>query len=70
LEGVKKKSFKNLLKFSLKLYFSSDSKTGSSWPWSFGSWIYNYICNHCLSPLQLWVRTQFMARCTRYNIMW
>jgi len=23
-----------------------------------------------LSPLKLWVRTQFMARCTRYNIMW
>jgi hypothetical protein len=24
----------------------------------------------CLSPLKLWVRFQFMARCTRYNIMW
>jgi hypothetical protein len=24
----------------------------------------------CLSPLKLWVRTSFMARCTRYNIMW
>ena len=27
-------------------------------------------CNQCLSPLKLWVRTPFIARCTRYNIMW
>jgi hypothetical protein len=24
----------------------------------------------CLSPLKSWVRTSFMARCSRYNIMW
>ena len=24
--------------------------------WSYGSWIYNYQCNQCLSPLTLWVR--------------
>ena len=30
---------------------------GPSWPWSYGSWIYNYLCNQCLSPLTLWVRT-------------
>ena len=24
--------------------------------WSYGSWIYNYLCNHCLSPLTLQVR--------------
>ena len=24
------------------------------------SWIYNYLCNQCLSPLKLWVRTTFM----------
>jgi len=23
-----------------------------------------------ISPLKLWVRTSFSARCTRYNIMW
>ena len=40
---------------------------GSSW--SYGSWIYNYMCHRFLSPLNLWVRTPFMARCTRYNIM-
>jgi len=27
------------------------------WPsWSYGSWIYNYLCMHCLSPLTLWIR--------------
>ena len=24
--------------------------------WLFGCWIYNYLCNQCLSPLSLWVR--------------
>jgi len=22
-----------------------------SWSWSYGSWIYNYMCNQCLSQL-------------------
>ena len=38
--------------------------------WSYSSWIYNYLCNHCLLPLKLWVQNPFVARCTRYNIMW
>ena len=25
------------------------------WSWSYGSWIYNYLCNQCLSPLTLWI---------------
>jgi hypothetical protein len=29
---------------------------GPSWPCSYGSWIYNYLCNQYLSPLTLWVR--------------
>ena len=37
---------------------------GPLWPWSYGSWIYNYLCNQCLSPQKLWVRNSFMARCT------
>jgi len=28
---------------------------GSSWSWSFSIWIYNYLCNQCLSPLTLGV---------------
>ena len=38
--------------------------------WSYVSWIYNYLCNQCLSTIKLWVWTLFMARCTQYNIMW
>jgi len=34
---------------------------------SYGSWIYNYLCNQCLS---LYVGIRLMARCIRYNIMW
>ena len=31
-----------------------------SWPSSCASWIYNYVCNQCLSPLTLWVRISRM----------
>jgi hypothetical protein len=38
---------------------------GPSLPWSYFSWIYNYyLCNHCLSPLMLWVRISIVDRCT------
>jgi len=40
---------------------------GLLWSWSYGSWIHNY---QCLSPLELWVWTLIMVRCTQYNIMW
>jgi hypothetical protein len=43
------------------------SNQGSSW--SYGSWIYNYLCNQCLSPLTLWVRVPLMARRIRNNLM-
>jgi len=43
---------------------------GPSWSWSYGSWIYNNMCNQCLSPIKLGVLTPFMVRCTWYNIMW
>ena len=36
---------------------------GLLWPWSHGSWIYNYLCNPFLSPL-MWVRLPLRARCT------
>jgi hypothetical protein len=36
---------------------------GASWPWSYGSWIYNYLCNQCLSPLMLWVWISIRAKC-------
>jgi hypothetical protein len=28
--------------------------TGAIMSWLYGSWIYNYLCNRCLSPLTLW----------------
>jgi hypothetical protein len=39
-----------------------------SWPWSHGSWIYNYLCNQCLSPLMLWVRISIRASVQHYVI--
>jgi len=56
----------NTLEYPFLSYF----KSAPSWSWSYGSWIYNYICNQCLSPLTLWVRIPIKAKCTRYNIMW
>ena len=29
---------------------------GPSWSCSYGTWIDNYLCNQCLSPLTLWIR--------------
>ena len=52
--------------FFLFFYFVS----GPLWSGSYGSWIYNYLYNQCLSPIKLCVRTLFMARCTRYNNRW
>ena len=36
------------------------SEAGSSWSWSYGSLIYNYLCNQCLSLLKL--RVQITSR--------
>jgi hypothetical protein len=36
---------------------------GPSWLWSYGNWIYNYLCNQCLSPV-MWVRFSIRTRCT------
>jgi hypothetical protein len=30
------------------------SNLGPPWSWSYGDWIYNYLCNQCLFPLTLW----------------
>ena len=26
------------------------------WSWSFGSWMYSYLFNQCISPQRLWIR--------------
>ena len=41
------------LKDKITIYI--DTPKGPSWPWSFNMWIYNYLCNQCISPLTLWV---------------
>ena len=33
-------------------------KMRPSWSWLYGSWIYNYLCNQCLSPLKLWFESR------------
>ena len=38
--------------------------TGPSLSWSYGRWIYNYLCNQCLLPLMLCVRISIRSRCT------
>jgi hypothetical protein len=47
----------------IKLSYHNTIK-GQSWPWSNGSWIYNYLCSQCLSPQMLWVRNTIRVRCT------
>jgi hypothetical protein len=37
---------------------------GRSWTWSYGSWIYNYLCNQYLSLLMLWDRISIRVKCT------
>ena len=37
---------------------------GPSWSWSHSSWIYNHLCNQCLSSLMTWVRIPLMVRQT------
>ena len=44
------------------------SNKGLLWPWSYGSWIYNYLCNQCPSPLMLWVRISIRAGVQHYMI--
>jgi hypothetical protein len=39
-----------------RIYISSKLIQVPSWWWSYGNWIYNDLCNQCLSPLTLWVR--------------
>ena len=45
-------------------FWNSHYQVGPSWPWSYGSWIYIYLCNQYLSRLMLWARISIRARCT------
>ena len=41
--------------FTLSILLSEQGQ-GPSWSWSYGCWIYDYLCNQYPSPLMLWVR--------------
>jgi hypothetical protein len=41
----------NITEILLKVTFNT--LKGPSWPWSYGNWIYNFLCNQCLSPVML-----------------
>ena len=55
--------YHSLIKKLLPIMYQLFTYQVSSWPWSYGSWIYNYLCNQCLSPLMLWVRISIRVRC-------
>jgi hypothetical protein len=47
-----------------------NSEQGPSWPWSYGSWIYNSLCNQCISPLLgLRVTLSYLVNDKLYYIM-
>ena len=49
---------------SVHICYCSNIVQGPLWPRSYGSLIYNYLCNRWLSPLMLWVGLLPRARCT------
>jgi hypothetical protein len=59
-----------LITISTKISIFRPKNQMLQWSWSYGSWIYYYLCNQCLSPLKLWSQIPFMAKCNWYNIMW
>jgi hypothetical protein len=55
------------LQLTILNWFPNTKHTeGPSWMWSHDSWIYNSLCNQCLSPTKLWVRIPLMARFSLY----
>jgi hypothetical protein len=49
-------------------YAMSKCTSGSSWSWSYGSWIYNYLCNQCLSLLKVWVWSLLLYHIMLYQV--
>ena len=45
---------KKNIQWSRLLYIYQNPRP--AWSWSYGCWIYNCLCNQCISPLTLWVR--------------
>jgi len=49
MSGKRLRQYKQIMSHQWYWYFVSSS--GPSWSWSYGSWIYNYVCNQCISLL-------------------
>jgi hypothetical protein len=58
-----------IIKYTFKILPHHTRIKGPRWLSSYGTWIYNYLCNQCLSPLNVWGRIPLMAMCTRYSII-
>ena len=43
----------NYILFGFSKYIMS---VGPAWSWSYDSWLYNYLCNQCISPPTWWAR--------------
>ena len=56
-------NFIQLFTFCQTFIMNFSSLKGLSCPWSYSSWIYNYLCHQCISSL-MWVRILIRARCT------
>ena len=53
--------------WNLNIFISDyDALKGTLRPWSYGSWIYNYLCDQFISPMMLRARIAIRARCTRW----
>jgi len=53
------------------MYLASGGRHGLDCMSHYGSWIYFYLCNQCLSPIKLWVRILLIAMCTQSSFnMW
>jgi hypothetical protein len=48
--------YRYVMPYFCHYHISPCQNKGASWSWSYGSCIYNYLCNECLSSLKLWVR--------------
>jgi hypothetical protein len=55
LSSISAESKKTFLHLQIHSFPDFDQGLELGLWWSYGSWIYNYLCNQCLSPLTLWV---------------
>ena len=62
--AVQKHFFRTYWAWFIVILLKVKMFTGPSGAWWHGSWIYNYLCNRCLSSLMLWVRLPLRAGLT------